>query len=166
MTPVEEPHGIYPMLYAFFGANGQLDRGAIRAEIEAVVAQGVHGVAVGGLASEVNKLSTTERWQLMEWALADVSGRIPVCVTVAENTTEGQIEMVRAANGARGRMGHPAATTGPGRQRGGADPLLRLGRTTVRIACGHSGMHPSSSESDCPTPVCWSSTGATPISPS
>ena len=97
MTPVEEPHGIYPMLYSFFGANGQLDRGAIQAEVEAVVAQGVHGVAVGGLASEANKLSITERRQLMEWALADVAGHIPVCVTVAENTTQGQIEMVRAA---------------------------------------------------------------------
>ena len=47
-------HGIYPMLYAFFGADGQLDRGAIGAEVEACISQGVHGIAVGGLGSECN----------------------------------------------------------------------------------------------------------------
>ena len=97
MAAVEKPHGIYPMLYAFFGADGGLDRGAVRAEVEAVVAQGIHGVAVGGLGSETNKLATSERRRLMEWALEAVAGQVPVCATVAENTAEGQVEMVRAA---------------------------------------------------------------------
>jgi 4-hydroxy-tetrahydrodipicolinate synthase len=98
MAAVEQPHGIYPMLYAFFGADGRLDRGAVRAEVEAVVGQGVHGLAVGGLGSETNKLATGERRQLMEWTLEAVGGRVPVCATVAENTAEGQVEMVRAAS--------------------------------------------------------------------
>ena len=97
MAAVEQPHGIYPMLCAFFGADGRLDRGAVRAEVEAPVAQGVQGVAVGGLASETNKLATAERRRLMEWTLEAVAGRVPVAATVAENTAEGQIEMVRTA---------------------------------------------------------------------
>ena len=64
MTPVEEPHGIYPMLYSFFGANGQLDRGAIQAEVEAVVGQGRTrgcrgGAGVGGQQALDHRTPTT-----------------------------------------------------------------------------------------------------------
>ena len=92
--------GIYPMLYAFFGPDGGLDRGAVEAEVEACLAQGAPGLAVGGLASECNKLSTGQRRQLMEWVCRKVDGPRPVSVTVAETSAEGQIEMVRAAQDA------------------------------------------------------------------
>ena len=65
MKAVGDIHGIYPMLYAYFDANGALDRGAMQAEVEACVGAGAHGIAVGGLASETNKLATSERRQLM-----------------------------------------------------------------------------------------------------
>lgn len=92
--------GIYPMLYAFFGADGELDRGAVEAQLEAALAQGVHGLAVGGLASECNKLATAERRQLMAWVCTAVGERRPVSVTLAENSLAGQIEMARAAQDA------------------------------------------------------------------
>jgi 2-keto-3-deoxy-L-arabinonate dehydratase len=94
--------GIYPMLYALFGADGALDRGAHAAQVKACLGAGVHGIAVGGLASECNKLSTSERVSMMEWTLADVAGAVPVSVTIAENTAAGQTEMAKAsaANGA------------------------------------------------------------------
>ena len=91
------PAGIYPMLYALFGQDGRLDRGAHRAQVQACVAAGVHGIAVGGLASECNKLATAERRAMMEWTLADVAGALPVSVTIAENTIDGQTEMARAS---------------------------------------------------------------------
>lgn len=97
MTGAEAPHGIYPMLYAFFDAAGGLDRGAMTAQVEACLATGVHGIAVGGLATECNKLSTGERRQLMEWVVEDVAGRRPVSVTIAENTVAGQAEFARAS---------------------------------------------------------------------
>ena len=92
-----EIHGIYPMLYAFFGADGRLDRGAIRAEIEASIANGVHGIAVGGLASECNKLATAERLEMIEWVAEDVADRLPFSVTIAENSVESQVEAAAAA---------------------------------------------------------------------
>jgi len=90
-------HGIYPMLYALFGADGALDRGAHAAQVEACIAAGVHGIAVGGLASECNKLTVAERRDLAAWTLAEVAGRVPVSVTVSDNTVGGQVEAVRHA---------------------------------------------------------------------
>lgn len=89
--------GIYPMLYALFGADGKLDRGAHAAQIEACLRSGVHGLAVGGLASECNKLTVAERRQHAEWTLEITAGRRPVSVTISDNTVEGQIEGVRHA---------------------------------------------------------------------
>ena len=89
--------GIYPMLYAFFGADGRLDRSAMRRQVEGCLAAGVHGIAVGGLASECNKLATAERRQMLEWALEDANGRVPVTVTIAENSVAGQVEMAASA---------------------------------------------------------------------
>ena len=90
-------HGIYPMLYALFGADGGLDRGAHAAQVEACIAAGVHGLAVGGLASECNKLTVGERHALADWTLQAAAGRVPVSVTVSDNTTGGQAETVRRA---------------------------------------------------------------------
>jgi dihydrodipicolinate synthase/N-acetylneuraminate lyase len=92
-------HGIWPMLYAFFGADGQLDRRAMRGQVEACLRQGAHGIAALGLATEVGKLAPAERRQVMEWVLADAAGRLPVAVTIFGATTAEQIELVRAAAG-------------------------------------------------------------------
>jgi len=95
-------HGIYPMLYAFFGHSGRLDREATRRQVDACIDAGVHGLAVGGLASECNKLTTEEKRQLAEWVLADAAGRVPVSVTISEATVSGQIDMARATVDAGG----------------------------------------------------------------
>ncbi|MEQ8398093.1 dihydrodipicolinate synthase family protein [Thalassobaculum sp.] len=93
-------HGIYPMLYALFGADGRLDQGMHAAQVEACIAAGVHGLAVGGLASECNKLTVEERHDLARWTLDATAGRVPVSVTVSDNTVGGQIDTVkRAADG-------------------------------------------------------------------
>lgn len=89
--------GIYPMLYALFDTDGTLDAGAHEAQVEACLRAGVQGLAVGGLASECNKLSVAERRRHVEWTLATVAGRRPVSVTISDNTVEGQIEAIRHA---------------------------------------------------------------------
>ena len=90
-------HGIYPMLYAFFDRHGELDRGAMRTQVQGALAQGVHGIAVGGLATETNKLSTEERATLMAWAVEDVAGQVPLSVTIAESNVKGQTAMAQLA---------------------------------------------------------------------
>jgi 4-hydroxy-tetrahydrodipicolinate synthase len=89
--------GIYPMLYAFYDDQERLDRDAMRLQVEKVVGAGVSGLAVGGLATECNKLSTAERRQMLEWVIEDNAGRLPISVTIAESSVAGQQEMARYA---------------------------------------------------------------------
>ncbi|WPZ36972.1 dihydrodipicolinate synthase family protein [Thalassobaculum sp. OXR-137] len=89
--------GIYPMLYALFATDGALDRGANDAQVEACIAGGVHGLAVGGLASECNKLTVEERRDHARWTLEAAAGRVPVSITISDNTVGGQIDSVKRA---------------------------------------------------------------------
>lgn len=106
--------GIHPMLYAFFDANGRLDRDAMRRQVELVVKSGAHGLAILGLGTEVGKLSADERASVLDWTSADLDGRLPLTVTVAEQTTSAAIAMVRAAEraGAACVILQPPATKG------------------------------------------------------
>jgi 2-keto-3-deoxy-L-arabinonate dehydratase len=89
--------GIYPMLYALFGADGRLDRTAMRRQVEFCLAEGVHGIAILGLGTEIGKLSPAEKRQILDWAAEDIAGSRPLAVTVSGATPEAQIELARAA---------------------------------------------------------------------
>lgn len=107
-------HGIYPILYALFGADGRLDRGAMRRQVEACLSHGAHGMACLGIATEVRKLARDERLDVMRWLAEDVGGRVPFCVTVFGNSVEEQVDYVRAAEalGAAWVILQPPADTG------------------------------------------------------
>lgn len=92
--------GIYPMMYAFFNADGSLDQGAIRAEVELSLSRGVHGIAVLGIAGEVFRLDVAERRAFVEFVARVIDGRRPYAVTVAEPSVPGQTEFVKMAVGA------------------------------------------------------------------
>lgn len=89
--------GVYPMVFALFDAKGNLARDAMRRQVKALLASKVHGIAILGMATEVNKLSTVERRTLMEWVAEDVAGAVPLAVTVAESSVQGQIDFVKGA---------------------------------------------------------------------
>ena len=89
--------GIYPMLYAFFHADGSLDPGAIRRQVDACVAGRADGVAVLGLASEVRGLAAAERRQMMDWTADALGRRLPLAITIYEPTVSAQIESARHA---------------------------------------------------------------------
>ena len=116
MKSLPQPAGIYPMLYAFFSANGTLDRDAMRRQVQACVANGAHGVAVLGLATEVAKLTERERHQIVEWVSEDLAGRLPLAVTVFGETVKQQIEFARHAQhcGAAWVILQPPRTPGAG----------------------------------------------------
>ena len=102
-TRFESPHGIWPILYAFFTERDTLDRAAMRRQAEICVAGGAHGMAVLGLATEVAKLSPAERRQVVEWAAEDLAGRIPLAVTIFGATPEEQSDAVSHAAASGGR---------------------------------------------------------------
>lgn len=93
-------HGVYPILYSFFDDQGALDRAAMRRQVEACIANGAHGIAVMGLATEVGKLDVNERRMVIEWVGEAINGRVPYAVTVGEGSVPGQIAFVKAAQAA------------------------------------------------------------------
>lgn len=90
-------HGTYPMLHAFFGPDGAVQRAAFTRQIDAAVAVGASGVAVLGLGTEVGKLSRAEQRQIVEWVAQDLNGRLPLAVTVADGNTADMIASARFA---------------------------------------------------------------------
>lgn len=95
MTTIDP--GIYPMLYAFFDRTGRLDREAMRRQVEVAVAGGAHGLAILGLGTEVAKLTADERQTVLEWASHDLAGRLPLAVTIAEQTVAEGVAAARRA---------------------------------------------------------------------
>lgn len=93
----EQFHGIYPMIYTFFDAAGRPDRQAMKRQLDACVAGGVHGIAILGIVTEFNKLDVNERRQIVQWTAEDLAGRVPLAVTVNELSVHGQIAMARLA---------------------------------------------------------------------
>lgn len=89
--------GVYPMVYALFDSRGNLSREPMQRQVKSMLKHKVHGIAVLGLGSEVNKLSTAERRQFLEWVAEDIDGKVPLAVTVAETSVAGQSEFVKAA---------------------------------------------------------------------
>jgi len=92
-----KPHGIYPIVYAFYNADGCLDRSAMKRQVECCIAAGAQGIAVLGLITEVLQLSDAERAQVVVWAAEDVAGRVPLAVTVAGESVQQQTELARGA---------------------------------------------------------------------
>jgi 4-hydroxy-tetrahydrodipicolinate synthase len=86
--------GIYPILYAYFGADGRLDEAAMRKQVRCCLAGGAHGIAVLGLATEVNKLSPAEKRDVVRWTAEEIANRVPLAVTVAEATAREAADFV------------------------------------------------------------------------
>ena len=89
--------GVHAVLYGFFNAEEQLDRPAMRRQVELCLRSGVSGIAALGLATEVGKLSFTERETLMDWVAEDVGRRVPVGFTIFGQSVAEQVAMVRRA---------------------------------------------------------------------
>ncbi|MBX9595258.1 MAG: dihydrodipicolinate synthase family protein [Roseomonas sp.] len=87
-------NGIYPILYAYFTADGRLDEAAMRKQVRCCLAGGAHGIAVLGLATEVNKLSASEKRDVVRWSAEEIAGRVPLAVTVAEATAREAADFV------------------------------------------------------------------------
>jgi dihydrodipicolinate synthase/N-acetylneuraminate lyase len=93
-------HGVYPVLYAFHGPDGRLDRDAMQRQVEHCIAAGAHGLMVLGLVTEVHKMDVAERRAIVELVGRLNAGRLPYAVTVAEPSIDGQIAFARMAQAA------------------------------------------------------------------
>ncbi|WDR02175.1 dihydrodipicolinate synthase family protein [Devosia algicola] len=115
-------HGVYPILYALFNANGQLWREGMRRQMAYCLEMKVAGIATLGLATEVRNLSATERRTVLEWNLEDIAGRVPLAVTIFAPTADQQRDDLSAAAAA----GADWAIIQPPTEARDSDDLMRL----------------------------------------
>lgn len=96
--------------------EGDVDQAGLRSTVEHVLAAGVTGIALGGLASEAHTLSDGERKSVAEVVLDAVAGRAPVLVTVTAESTSTALELARhaEASGADAVMVAPPSVTRAG----------------------------------------------------
>jgi 2-keto-3-deoxy-L-arabinonate dehydratase len=90
-------HGIWPILYAYFNAAGALDRESMRLQVQVALRSGAPGIAVLGLATEVNKLSVEEKQAVIQWTAEDLGGRTPMAVTISGATVAEQLTLAQMA---------------------------------------------------------------------
>lgn len=94
--------GTHAVIYALFEANGKLNQSAMRAQIQLMLNEGVDGITVLGLATEVNKLTPREQRDIIKWAAEEIKNRVPLSVTITGNNVDTQRELTLFAidNGA------------------------------------------------------------------
>lgn len=92
----EHLKGIIPPMTTAFDERGDIDEGAIRTQVNWMVEQGVHGLAVGGSTGEGHALDRDEFLQLIEIVTDEVAGRLPIIAGIIVDSTR---EAIR-----RGRM--------------------------------------------------------------
>ena len=104
-----EWEGVMPAITTQFDAQGKLSLEAFKNNLAHQIKAGVHGIILGGTLGEASTLSLEEKKVLLETTLAEVNGRIPVIMNIAEQSTEEAIHVAKKseANGANGLMPLP-----------------------------------------------------------
>ena len=98
--------GVVPALTTQFDAQEQLNLEAFELNLVAQIEAGVHGIVLGGTLGEASTLTASEKVLLLKKAQDVISGRIPVIINIAEQSTGDAITAAQAAeaNGADGLM--------------------------------------------------------------
>jgi 4-hydroxy-tetrahydrodipicolinate synthase len=89
--------GIVPAALTMFTASGELDDDATAAHLERLIADGAHGVVIGGTSGEFALLNEAERERLIEIGVEAVSGRVPVIAGTGYVATRETIRLTRRA---------------------------------------------------------------------
>ncbi len=90
--------GIYPALYACYGANGEVSTEAVKKYVRFLIDSGVHGVYVGGSSGECIYQSIEERKTVLEAVMQEKQGSdIKIIAHVACNNTKDSCELAAHA---------------------------------------------------------------------
>jgi 1-pyrroline-4-hydroxy-2-carboxylate deaminase len=90
--------GVFPAVTTKFTSDDRLDLKTFQCNIRAQLEAGVHGIILGGSLGEASTLTNCEKHTLIGATLEVVQGRIPVVLTVAEQSTKGALEVVSSAH--------------------------------------------------------------------
>ncbi|MEY8020167.1 dihydrodipicolinate synthase family protein [Muriicola sp. SD30] len=98
--------GVMPAVTTKFSEQDTLDLDMFLKNIKAQISAGVSGIILGGTLGEASTLEEDEKEVLVKATVEEVSGRIPVIMNIAEQSTRGALKAVRNAEkyGANGLM--------------------------------------------------------------
>jgi 4-hydroxy-tetrahydrodipicolinate synthase len=99
-------NGVFPALTTKFTNDDQLDFPMFKRNLDAQLRAGVHGIILGGTLGEASVLTTEEKSELVQFAVENVEGKIPVILNIAEGATREAIKQAELAEtwGCRGLM--------------------------------------------------------------
>ena len=89
--------GIYTPVITPYGADGSIDRDAMMAQIEHLIASGVHGLINGGSTGEYYAQSMDERKEMAAFAKDIIGDRVPLIVGTVSVRTDDSIIMAEHA---------------------------------------------------------------------
>ena len=89
--------GVYPALITPFKKNGEVDEAGFRRNIDFVIKGGVSGIVPCGCTGEAATLSFDEQKHLLEIAVDQSNGRVPVIGGSGSNNTREAVELTRYA---------------------------------------------------------------------
>ncbi|MBT8291539.1 MAG: dihydrodipicolinate synthase family protein, partial [Muriicola sp.] len=98
--------GVMPAVTTKFTREDTLDLDMFLKNIKAQISAGVSGIILGGTLGEASTLEEEEKEVLVKSTVELVSGKIPVIMNIAEQSTRGALKAVRNAEkyGANGLM--------------------------------------------------------------
>jgi len=98
--------GVFPALTTKFTADDNLDLPLFEKNLNAQLAAGVNGIVLGGTLGEASVLTTSEKEQLVKFAVEKCSGEVPVVLNIAEGSTREALQQAAYAKawGAEGIM--------------------------------------------------------------
>lgn len=98
--------GVMPAVTTKFNDSDELDMKAFEVNIRAQIEAGVHGIILGGTLGEASTLTLEEKRTLVRKTVEITSGKVPVIINIAEQSTRAAIEMAQIAeeDGASGLM--------------------------------------------------------------
>ncbi|GAB5398841.1 MAG: dihydrodipicolinate synthase family protein [Aureisphaera sp.] len=98
--------GVMPAVTTKFTENDSLDIPLFLHNIDAQIEAGVHGIVLGGTLGEASTLEDEEKRVLTRETVQKVSGKVPVMMNIAEQSTKGAIAAAQKAeeDGASGLM--------------------------------------------------------------
>ena len=94
--PFEDIVGIIPPMVTPFDAEGRVDEALHRADARALLAAGVHGLAVCGSTGEGHAVTTGETRAITAATVEEAGGRVPVIAGIISNSTRAAVERARA----------------------------------------------------------------------
>lgn len=89
--------GVYSAITTKLGAAEEIDLTAVRADVAFQIAGGVHGIVCCGSLGEASTLAADEKIAIGKAAKEEAGGRVPVMLTIAEDSTRAAARMAERA---------------------------------------------------------------------